>query len=469
MTLRVLRIIDILPLPPIYYDLRKDYHIPDEDGGCVAVNERQLSTELKRRGFSSDEGDGRMSETAEITNRIQRSHAVDFTGRLAGWKKGFHRTQNARLLITESPALIVPVNGPWDTLHTVFENTLGEGQLPYFYGWLKVALEALNACRARTGQALVLCGQAGAGKNLLRALITAMFGGRVTFPYQFMTEGTAFNHDLFGAETLAIEDEAGSRDFRSRQRFGSAIKKLTANEDQRYHRKFGDPLTLSPCQRLIISLNNEPVRLLVLPPIESDIADKLIIFKVAKREMPMPTDTTQNRDAFWAKLKGELPAFLHYLTQWQIPESLRCPRFGVIHYHHPELLEALQEFQPEDKLLELIDEAIFAPGTKHKERWTGKAEELRRELLLDVSRKWEVDEVLPHQNSCGTLLGRLRERDPGRIDNTVINGRTHWTVKHPEFWEQEKTRAKAKAAVDGMRVLLAASAAKEAAGNEGRA
>ena len=434
MKLKTLRLIDILPLPAIYYDARKDYHMPDDRSGWVAINERHLSTELLLRGFNPAPGNGDViPEVHEAVNRIQKTHHVDFVGRLAGWERGFYQTDNGRMLITESTKLIQPVEGEWDMLQGVLERMLGDVQLPYLYGWLKTALEALHAHRPRTGQALVLCGPKNAGKNLLCKLITAMFGGRVAKPYQFMTGKTSFNYDLFEAATLAIEDESGSREFSVRQKFADAIKDITANEAQRCHRKYGDPVTLHPCWRLVISLNDEPERMLVLPPIGPDIEDKMTLFKVQRADMPMHTSTTRERDAFWSRLMNDLPGFLHFLNQWQIPAELRDERFGVTHFHHRELVAGLQEFSPEDKLRDLINEIIFGSG-KPVRPWIGKAEELRSELRKCSRHQREVDEILTNSNSCGTYLGRLRTRYPDRYKGALIEGHTRWTIEPEGIW-----------------------------------
>ena len=432
MKLKTLRLLDVLPLSPIYYDGRKDYHIPNDHGGWVVVNERRLTSELLLRGYNPDFEDGDLiPEVAEAVNRIQKAHYADFVGKLAGWERGFYQTDNGRLLITESTKLIRPVEGDWGMLHEVLARMFGDRQLPYLYGWLKTALEALHAHRPRTGQALVLCGPKNAGKNLLCTLITKMFGGRMAKPYQFMMGKTPFNYDLFEAATLAIEDESGSRDIRLRQNFADAIKNITANEAQRCHRKYGDPVTLYPCWRLVISLNDEPERMLVLPPMGPDIEDKLILFKIQPGSMPVHTGTTTERDAFLVKLTSELPGFLHFLTHWQIPADKRDERFGVAHFHHTELLAGLQEFSPEDKLRDLIDEIIFGSG-KPVRPWIGKAEELRSELRKCSRHQREVEEILVHANSCGTYLGRLKTRYPDRYKGALIEGHTRWTIEPKE-------------------------------------
>jgi DNA helicase TIP49 (TBP-interacting protein) len=127
-----------------------------------------------------------------------------------------------------------------------------------------VALEMFRTRIWQAGQVVALCGPVGAGKTLLRLIITEMLGGRVAFPHSFMTGRTAFSGDLFGAETLAIEDQQESIDIRARRHFGAAIKDLAVNRDQRCERKHCDALTLVPLRRVIVTMNDDAERIQVL-------------------------------------------------------------------------------------------------------------------------------------------------------------------------------------------------------------
>ena len=62
---------------------------------------------------------------------------------------------------------------------------------------------------------------------MLQNILTVILGGRAAKPYQFMTGGTGFNSDMFGAEHLMIEDESPSTDMRARRAFGAQIKNMT--------------------------------------------------------------------------------------------------------------------------------------------------------------------------------------------------------------------------------------------------
>lgn len=417
-------------LPPLYYDQeKKDFIVPQRRGGWVRISERMAARFMKTFGGKADMVD------------IITQQSVDFVGKLAGYTAGPQSVGPYLMLVTESPKFIAPVAGNWPLIKAFAENLFGSVQLPHVYGWLKVALQMYSRCSWRPGQAFVMCGPKNSGKNLFRKIITAMMGGRVADPYQFMTRGTGFNSDMFGAETLAIEDQAESTSFKARRAFAGAIKNVSVNEEQRYHRKFADPINLHPRWRLIISLNDHPERILVLPPMGTDIADKVMLFKVRPGAIPRATNTTEEFESLWRDMALELPAFVHFLThEWTIDESIQCGRFGVTHYHDTDLLGFLQELAPEQELIDLIDAVIFGtslslpPGCKIRQLpWEGKASELERKLKSDKVVARSVENLLKNSIRCGIYLERLRDLMPERISKRSLHGNSIWRIEPPDM------------------------------------
>src|SRR5437763_4761724 len=145
---------------------------------------------------------------------------------------------------------------------------------------------------------------------------------------------------------------------------------------------------LSPLWRISLRVNDEPEAMMVLPPMsdseQDSLSDKLFLLRARKVEMPMPTAEQHELEAFWNTLVSQLPAFINFLLNWQIPEELRDGRFGIKTWHHPELLAALDALAPETRLLALIDEVIFENDqigdsltvAGMKSAWKGKAEKL---------------------------------------------------------------------------------------------
>src|SRR5262249_24635394 len=148
------------------------------------------------------------------------------------------------------------------------------------------------------------------------------------------------------------EDEQPSTDLRARRNFGTKIKEIAANISQSCHHKFHGALTLPPFWRATISLNDEPENLMILPPMDESIADKISIFRIVKKQMPMPTATLKDRQNFAEAIAKELPHFVDFLlNNWTIEAELVSQRFGIKEYHHPDILLQLGALAPENRLL----------------------------------------------------------------------------------------------------------------------
>jgi hypothetical protein len=246
-----------------------------------------------------------------------------------------------------------------------------------------------------------------------------------------MSGRTDFNAELFGAEHLAIEDEKPATDWPSRRAFGTALKNfLTSQTGLWCHPKHGTPIILSPVQRLSISVNDDGEALQVLPSMDGDIADKVILLLVASRPMPMPTGTETEKAAFRNVLRKELPAVLCYIDKvWQPPAWLtageEAQRYGIISYKHPDLLEVLGELTPEMVVFDWINRVWFSgpAGTTFEDSKLS-AHEIERRIrtVLADDCKWEIDRVLKGQNSMSTYLSRLARRFPDRIKRAKAHG-----------------------------------------------
>ncbi len=425
---------EVLPLPELYYFghgqcfWRKATH-----GGWQKINEKSVDVELKATGYSFDDEPGQMlSEGAKAKRSLQLQHDVGYAGRLAGYSAGHYTMFGRPILVTESPRIIEPKEGNWDTIRQLVEGLLKDGdvdQTPYFYGWMKTGYESLKSGNFTPGQALAIAGVKDSGKSRLQNLLTEMFGGRVAKPYHFMTGKSNFNSEIFGAEHLAIEDEPASTRIEARRNLGAMIKTVTVNVAQTCYTKQLEGISLRPFWRLSITMNDEPEDLMVLPPFDEGIGDKIMLLKAFRKPMPMPTDTPQEKATFWKTMLDEIPAFLAFIEKLVIPAHLKNNRFGIKTYHHPELLEKVSELAPEYRLLSLVDayNGLFPFG---KTEWTGTALDLERELTdPDLSLHHQARNLLQHQNTCGTLLGRLASQEPGRVSiEKKTNGHTVWNI-----------------------------------------
>lgn len=389
-------------LPGFYYT-GAAYYL-DTGAEFVPMDQRSVTRHLKAAGLTPPEVDLEL-------NRIQIEAHVHFAGPLAGHSRGLHVSSGKRLLATSSPTIIGAAPGQWPTLLAVIKGLLGDDpdagshQVDTFFGWLKIAREALVGERRRPGQALVLAGPRGCGKSLLLDVVEMALGGRRANPYAHFSGRTAFNGDLAGAELLAVDDEAGSTDIRARKNLAASIKANLFAGSVRIEGKHREGFVFRPLWRMVIACNDEPESLMVIPPLAEDIVDKLILLRCHKRPLPMPAHTLDEREAFFATLAAEIPAMLHALDGWQIPEGMREERCGIAHYHHPHLVHALGEMAPETALLGLVDQLADAGNLALP--WTGTASELRTILINEHATRRDAERLLHWTQATGGYLGRL--------------------------------------------------------------
>lgn len=416
----------------IYYDsTATTYWAQNDRSGWIKVKTEDVKVRLAKLGYKRRaQPEERVSQVDNLLVDIQNSHDVDYAGSLAGFEKGVYSINESRILVKDSPKLVTPTKGEWSLLRGVILNMLGDDQQEYFFGWLKVALEALYSKKHRVGQALTFAGPRDCGKSLVQDLITVLFGNRSQKAHRYMNGGTAFNGELFGAEHLMIEDEEASTDIRARRNFGAHIKNISANRTQSCHHKHRQAIHLPPFWRLTISVNDEPENLMILPPMDDSLEDKLIILKANKHPMPYPTATAEQRDLFMGKLKAELPHFVDFLLNWEIPKVLISERYGITHFHHPDILEALGALSPETRFLDIIDEELFKSAAPVE--WEGTSSELERKLTKDDSEvKREASKLLSFGAACGTYLGRLQKLHKDRVSSKHTNKGTRWIIQPP--------------------------------------
>lgn len=402
-----------------------------------------------------------VSQVDQVMLWARERRGVDHAMNVAGYRDGYHLMGQTRVLVRRGPDIIEPREGDFSTLSALITGVLcgveekrgdvddgvvGESvfrdQLPYFCGWLRVAYEAVREGRPRPGQALILAGPAGCGKGRLQHfIISPIVGGRAADPSGYMFGRTDFNAELFGSEHLMMEDPATSDKRDDRMYFGEMIKQFAVNDAHRFHPKGRDAVTLTPFWRLSISLNDDPDKITVLPPLTPDILDKLILLRCFKNPMPMPTGTLKERVAFEAQIRSELPAFLHHILStdaYLVGADRDRARFGCTAWQNPSLSEMLFDQSPAARLLQLLDQT--KPWTLENggdgEAWVGSAQDLEAWLCnpetpgVGQSRAFQARKVIKRVE-LPRLLARLEQDVPQRFGRKRRAHQRVWIVMSP--------------------------------------
>jgi hypothetical protein len=408
------------------------YLVPDDRGVWIEQNRDDAAhylIEVHRHSRKTPE-DGLSSVDAELL-RIRREQNVDYADSLAGYDKGYHTDLNGkRVLVTIGPKIIQPGPGDWSVVNEVISGLLADpahDQAVYYHAWMRDTYNCLVSKKWRPAQILGLVGPANIGKSLLQSIITEITGGRDTSPYLHFSGRTDFNGELFMAEHLKIEDEAASTDIRARRQLGNHLKQVAANRRHKLHDKHNRGVDLPVFWRCTLSMNDEAENVLILPPMDDSLTDKFILLKCRAFRLPMPTDSPEQEEEFWKAVQEQLPHYVHWLTtEFVVPENLKSNRFGVRHFHHPDIIKALNELSPEEKLLQLIDTTQMSIFGADLNPWEGRAAELESKLTAnDSGVQFEARRLFFTQASCGQYLARLNKRYPDRVQQA---GSVHNTV-----------------------------------------
>ena len=421
-----------------YYDAStKEYYLQNTRGVWLPLNEGPFKRHLRGAGYATKPRDGELVSAADdVILQIQNHRDIQYAGRLCGRKMGFYDEGGTRFLVTSGFELPAPSPGSWETIRAVIDGLLasqeaihGTTQTTIFHGWMQTALIALKAERIQSAQTLALAGPAGCGKSLLQSLITVILGGRAAKAARYMQGATEFNGELFEAEHLVLEDEFMSTKISDRLRLAAAIKVASVGSRlQSCHRKNRQAVNLPAWWRVSITLNDDAEAMMILPPLDEHVQDKITLLRGSRFDFPMPMGTSAEQEAAWDQLKAEVPAYSHWLlNEFQIPATFADPRRYVIQtWHHPELKAQLEALSPETVLLDMIDEVVFP---LHGPTWRGTAAELQRLLLGDYRTDVQARRLLDWSNACGTYLGRLATKVPDRVEESRTATRRDYIIR----------------------------------------
>ncbi|MAK37260.1 MAG: hypothetical protein CMC15_13990 [Flavobacteriaceae bacterium] len=415
------------PHPTWWSNSQRAFLIQNRRGHYIHVSPEMFKQHLRSWGFAGRAApDEHIAPADQVRLNVQTIRDVDYSGPLAGYNAGITTCNGHRALVTKPPKRIEAAQGEFPMIHGIMEDMFWVDdfdQRAHFFGWLKIAEKSVRDSSPMPGQAVVFAGPPNAGKNLVQDLITAILGGRVARPYQWIIGRTNFNADLFEAEHLMIADEVPFTDLASRRVFGSKIKDITVNSIQTCHGKFANAIHLMPCWRLTISLNEESENLQMLPPLDTSLRDKIMLFKIKKAKMPLPCNSPQERKVFWEELKKELPAFIQFLQNWEIPQDLTDSRFGVAAYQHPDLVKVVEDMAPEKRLMELIEVTILPGG-----EFEGTLTELEARLIGDPTFGRQLSKLLKGANALQTYMRRLKKAHPAQIFTARTEKERFWRI-----------------------------------------
>jgi hypothetical protein len=304
-------------------------------------------------------GRGQMAQVDKTIGRIIQDNVVEAVVTI-GWEEpGVKEVDGVSLIVQKGCTHIEPLAGEWPEIET-YLNRLFNTHIQYqmFLGWMQNAARAFyGKTDRRPAQALILTGPKASGKSFLQMrIVTPALGGKTARPYKWLMGKTTFNSELFESVHLISEDDFHLADANSRRMLSAALKMISANTTQEYHRKHLPAHTLKPFWRLSMSLNDEVHHLAALPEIDESLSDKVIILQTEPGAIHLSTDVNDN--VMQRKVKEELPAFIEYLLNvHEIPEKYQDKRYGICAYINPTVKKAIDNASEEKLLAEYFKAA----------------------------------------------------------------------------------------------------------------
>lgn len=249
-------------------------------------------------------------------------------------------------------------------------------QLDIFQAWVAHFYQQALAGEPLTGMAMILAGPSSIGKNFLGTAVLGQLFGGCRDASSFILGSDQFNSSLSDTPLWTLHDAALSDD-RTRDTFSQNLKRVVANRELIVRAMYREGIGLPWNGRILITMNLDPESLRMVPNMEISNLEKLLLLKGSPAGMDrFPTD---------AEVLKELPFYAAWLRDYKIPDALASERFGLKHWHHPELFEAAQAESGTAGALELLDafrEYLFDGVDPKVKDWRGSATELHA-LMLD--------------------------------------------------------------------------------------
>lgn len=415
----------------IYYDKKNYWRKIEGEWDSMPATEMQIYLEVEC-GLST-----KPDKSGRAPLKVALSH-IHNTGRIIGAgpfvfsPPGPMVYQGRKVLNTYKDKAIRPVsepqiwgpdgNFPFLSLHFdwLFDPLI---QKDFFLAWFKHRYAAAIELVPRSACHIYLMGKPNMGKTFTsRGVVGKLLGGFVDASGFMLGTSTNFTSELHDVPIWTIDDDTSSESPHAHARFQAIWKKVAANQEFLYNKKFEVPLTIVHPVSILCSLNMDVVSSRVMGSLDDSSLDKTNLFRCApecKIKFP-PREITEKI------VDKELPYFGRWLLDHEPPEHVvRDTRYGYASYQEETLLDRARQSGKSAPFKALLIEclrAFFRRETTATE-WRGSVPALIRELqfnpgnetVLRLLRLEQTDRYLEsiHREGllkCHTETGEMKVR-----------------------------------------------------------
>jgi hypothetical protein len=394
---------EVIKIPELWFSHDNEkFWMKDGRGIFIQYSKSVISSRLEHEFEISPK------DAKALFAKSYKDNVVDLITPIGGFKLGIHKIAGNRVLVPKEQRRIKPLKGDWATLESYMKGMLGKEQFEWYKGWLQTWLIGFYSYKFVPGQVLICIGETGCGKTLLKHIHNHIFDGGGQ-PLKYMTGGTGFNGELCGVCSLHIDDKLNDLGANGKRKLKAECKELAVAGEWRFEFKHKTAFSASPVQRLSIFCNYTEDSVSVMPDIDESTRDKISILDCKRKEMPMPTRTQADKDAFWKQIESELPAYLyHIMEEHVITEEFadtKEERMGVRGYHNEQALRFVDAYSNDGKRLHALIEVLRRDNERE---WTGSAGDLIKLLHKEGAEKYanamSMGRFLNQRMECGTKL-----------------------------------------------------------------
>lgn len=384
----------------IYYDKKNYWRMIDGRWDSMPATEMQIYLEVEC-GLST-----KPDKSGRVPLKVALSH-IHNTGRISGagpfvfQPPGPLISMGRRVLNTYQNHAIRPATGtqhwgpggnfPFLSMHGdyLFDPLI---QKDFFIAWLSHGYRAAIEQIPMSGTHIYLMGRTNIGKTLTgRGIIGKLLGGFVDAS-GYMLGNTGFTSELHEVPIWCIDDDTTNENPQAQARFQAVWKKVAANQEFTFNKKFEVPLTIVHPVRIVCTLNLDYVSTRLLGPMDDSSLDKTNLFRCAAGgRFKFPP-----RHELEKILIKELPFYGRWLLDHEPPEHvIRDVRYGYESYQEPTLMDRAHQSGKSAPFKELLIECLrsFFRREPTATEWRGPVTALLRELQTN-----------PHNESVLRLL-----------------------------------------------------------------
>jgi hypothetical protein len=335
---------------------------------------------------------------------------IQWSGSIAGHAQGMAADHEGKpILILSEAQTPTPTPGDCPLITSILEQVFSKPEaLITVMSWLAGRTLAVREHIHIPSPMLVMAGEVNSGKSLLAWIISQLLGGRTANPYSAWSGGIMWNDDLIGSELLLVDDCTGNTDIRARRAFGAAFKEAMYPHAVQLRKRHSSSISVRPVWACVVCCNDTPESLQIIPPIDADMSDKIILLHCTGLSLPHDTSTPDGKRELQAAIRRELPAFAHQLSEWVTPDEFRDSRSGVLAWRDPDLVDSVDANSPARRIEQLIETAITHMGIWHDLPRQFTAMEIESRLTDNGSPvRDQAKQVFTWHGACGSALSRL--------------------------------------------------------------